>query len=97
MDPRTGDPFYGIDTTQSATECTGLMPASPQSPEEAANLSALMAIHCPPDATQEAPSASQSAHADADPSGAHNPPRRRRACHPATAQAPSRPPQGRNP
>ena len=42
--------FYDIADIQSATECTGLMPAMPPTEEGAENLSRLMAIHCPPGA-----------------------------------------------
>ena len=42
--------FYDIADIQSATECTGLMPAMPPTEEGAENLSQLMAIHCPPGA-----------------------------------------------
>ena len=40
--------FYDMPEVQSATECTGLMPAMPPTEEGAENLSQLMAIHCPP-------------------------------------------------
>lgn len=97
MDKHSDDPFYDIENTQSATECTGLMPAAPETADEAEHLSRLMAIHCPPSSMWEGPGAKQSAGEAADPSDAHSSQKRRRACRPATSPAPSRPPQGRNP
>ena len=75
MDQRRIDPLYSIENTQSATECTGLMPAMPQTGEEAAQLSELMAIHCPPDAKQARRAPAAPADAAAHPSDAPNPPR----------------------
>ena len=51
MDKHHRDTFFDNEVTQSATECTGLMPAAPQTDEEAHNLCELMAIHSPPSAT----------------------------------------------
>ena len=49
-DPVTTDEsFYSIETTASATECTGLMPAVPYTEDGRENLSELMAIHSPPE------------------------------------------------
>ena len=49
-DPATADEsFYSIETTASATECTGLMPAVPYTEDGRENLSELMAIHSPPE------------------------------------------------
>lgn len=76
MDKRKVDPFYSIENTQCTTECTGLMPAMPQSGEEAAQLSELMAIHCPPGAIQARQAAAAQGDAALHPSGAPNPPRK---------------------
>ena len=40
-------PFYDINTTISATECTGIAPADIRSPGEAEAVSALYDIHMP--------------------------------------------------
>lgn len=40
-----GDPFFNVQKVGSATECTGLMPALPQTEEEDKNSAALYAIH----------------------------------------------------
>ena len=54
-DPVTADEsFYSIETTASATECTGLMPAIPYTEDGRENLSELMAIHSPPEAATRA-------------------------------------------
>ena len=54
-DPVTTDEsFYSIDTTASATECTGLMPAVPYTEDGRENLSELMAIHSPPEVEMRA-------------------------------------------
>lgn len=45
----TDESFYSIETTASATECTGLMPAVPYTEDGRENLSELMAIHSPPE------------------------------------------------
>lgn len=66
------DDFPSVNT-QSATECTGLMPAMPDTAQQQAQLAGLMAIHCPPAATQAGQAAAQSAHAADGPSDAHNP------------------------
>ena len=39
--------FYSVETTASATECTGLMPAIPETEDGRENLSELMSIHEP--------------------------------------------------
>ena len=59
-DPVTEDEsFYSMETTASATECTGLMPAVPYTEDGRENLSELMAIHSPPEAaTREDPARS---------------------------------------
>lgn len=44
--------FYSVDTTASATECTGLMPAIPYTEDGRKHLSELMAIHGPPEVTE---------------------------------------------
>lgn len=55
-DPATTDEsFYSIETTASATECTGLMPATPDTEDGRENLSELMAIHAPATASSPAP------------------------------------------
>lgn len=46
--------FYSIETTASATECTGLMPAVPYTEDGRENLSELMAIHSPPEVARRA-------------------------------------------
>lgn len=46
--------FYSIDTTASATECTGLMPAVPYTEDGRRHLSELMAIHSPPETADRA-------------------------------------------
>ena len=50
----TDESFYSIDTTASATECTGLMPAVPYTEDGRENLSELMAIHSPPEVATRA-------------------------------------------
>ena len=45
----TDESFYSVETTASATECTGLMPAVPYTEDGRENLSELMAIHSPPE------------------------------------------------
>ena len=50
----TDESFYSIETTASATECTGLMPAIPYTEDGRENLSELMAIHSPPEDTKRA-------------------------------------------
>lgn len=42
---RTEDPFYNLEKVASATECTGLKLAPPQTPEEDRNQSELYATH----------------------------------------------------
>lgn len=74
---------------QSATECTGLMPAMPDTAQQQAQLACLMAIHCPPSATQAGQAASQSSHAAVGPSGEHNPPTNTPSSRPASKSAPS--------
>ena len=64
--------FYDISNTQSATECTGLMPAMPETAQQQAQLAGLMAIHCPPVAKQADQAHGQSAHEAAHPSDAHS-------------------------
>lgn len=39
------DPFYDVEQVASATECTGLLPAQIQSPEEGRDVSSLESIH----------------------------------------------------
>lgn len=51
---QTDESFYSIDTTASATECTGLMPAIPYTEDGRENLSELMAIHSPPEVAMRA-------------------------------------------
>lgn len=51
---QTDESFYSIDTTASATECTGLMPAVPYTEDGRENLSELMAIHSPPEVAKRA-------------------------------------------
>ena len=51
---RTDESFYSVETTASATECTGLMPAVPYTEDGRENLSELMAIHSPPEAAKRA-------------------------------------------
>ena len=58
------DAFYRIENISSATECTGLTPAAPQSLEEAESAAELMAIHSPPSATAPSPSNAPAAHRD---------------------------------
>ena len=50
----TDESFYSIETTASATECTGLMPAVPYTEDGRENLSELMAIHSPPEVATRA-------------------------------------------
>ena len=42
------DPLFDIQQAASMTECTGLLPAQPETPEERQNAAELGAIH-PPD------------------------------------------------
>ena len=51
---RTDESFYNVETTASATECTGLMPAVPYTEDGRENLSELMAIHSPPEVAKRA-------------------------------------------
>ena len=51
---RTDESFYDVETTASATECTGLMPAVPYTEDGRENLSELMAIHSPPEVARRA-------------------------------------------
>ena len=51
---QTDESFYSVETTASATECTGLMPAVPYTEDGRENLSELMAIHSPPEAATRA-------------------------------------------
>ena len=51
---RTDESFYSVETTASATECTGLMPAVPYTEDGRENLSELMAIHSPPEVAKRA-------------------------------------------
>ena len=88
--------FYDMPEVQSATECTGLMPAMPPTEEGAENLSQLMAIHCPPGAMPGGEEAKQWEREVAHPSDAHNRLRNTQPRRPSSAPAPSRPPQGRN-
>ena len=73
-DPATVDEsFYSIETTASATECTGLMPAVPYTEDGRENLSELMAIHSPPEAaTREDPARSPGMRESVRPDGARN-------------------------
>ena len=89
--------FYDMPEVQSATECTGLMPAMPPSEEGAENLSQLMAIHCPPGAMPGGGEAKQWEREVAHPSDAHSSPRRRRCARPATSGNRSQPRSGQNP
>lgn len=91
------DAFYRIESISSATECTGLTPAAPQSLEEAESAAELMAIHSPPSAMVPSPSNAPAAHEDAHPSDAHSSPRRRRCARPATSGNRSQPRSGQNP
>ena len=50
----TDESFYSVETTASATECTGLMPAVPYTEDGRENLSELMAIHSPPEVAKRA-------------------------------------------
>lgn len=42
------DPVFDIQQAASMTECTGILPAQPETPDERRNIAALAAIH-PPD------------------------------------------------
>ena len=65
--------FYSIETTASATECTGLMPAVPYTEDGRENLSELMAIHSPPEAARRAdPAASPGMRESVRPDDARN-------------------------
>ena len=50
----TDESFYSMETTASATECTGLMPAVPYTEDGREYLSELMAIHSPPEVAKRA-------------------------------------------
>ena len=91
------DRIHDVETVQSATECTGLYAAAPDEPDDALNLSRLMAIHCPPDAMEEAAARPQSADEAAGPFDAPSPRRSTPGGHPARQCPPSRPQPGRNP
>ena len=73
-DPVTEDEsFYSVETTASATECTGLMPAVPYTEDGRENLSELMAIHSPPEtATRADPADSPGMRESARRDGARN-------------------------
>lgn len=90
MNDKEKDTFYDISNTQSATECTGLMPAMPDTAQQQAQLASLMAIHCPPSAKPERQVNARSGNAAAHPSDAHNPPTNTPNAHPASKSAPFR-------
>ena len=70
---RTDESFYSVETTASATECTGLMPAVPYTEDGRENLSELMAIHSPPEvARREDPAASPGMRESVHHDGARN-------------------------
>ena len=96
MQKKPDQSFYDMPEVQSATECTGLMPAMPPSEEGAENLSQLMAIHCPPGAMPGGEEAKQWEREVAHPSDAHNRLRNTQSRRSSSAPAPSRPPQGRS-
>lgn len=50
----TDESFYSVQSTASATECTGLMPAVPYTEDGRDHLSELMAIHSPPEVDKRA-------------------------------------------
>lgn len=69
----TDESFYSIETTASATECTGLMPAVPYTEDGRENLSELMAIHSPPEtATRADPARSPGMRESVHPDDARN-------------------------
>lgn len=88
--------FYSIENVQSATECTGVMPAMPETMEGQENLSEMMAIHCPPGAMAEGSSDRQWERAVADPSDVHSSLTKKAVTHRAMSPAPSHPPQAHN-
>jgi hypothetical protein len=45
MKPPAGDPLYGIQQAASMTECTGILPAQAENPEEQRSIAELGAIH----------------------------------------------------
>ena len=70
---QTDESFYSVETTASATECTGLMPAVPYTEDGRENLSELMAIHSPPEVAKRAdPAASPGMRESARRDGAQN-------------------------
>ena len=69
---------------QSATECTGLMPAMPDTAQQQAQLASLMAIHCPPSATPEDQAGRQSAGEAVHPCGGRSQPTNQSTPRPST-------------
>lgn len=61
--------FYSVETTASATECTGLMPAIPETEDGRENLSELMSIHEP---KVSGPAPASAARGNARPDGGRN-------------------------
>lgn len=96
MDKRKHDPLYDVENLASATECTGLMPAMPPSADGAEELTAMMAIHCPP-GMGAGGEAHQWTHAVEHPSDEHNPRRNAPNTRPAMRYTQNHPQQGRNP
>ena len=43
------DPLFDIQQAASMTECTGILPAQPETPDEKRNIAGLGAIHPPED------------------------------------------------
>ncbi len=41
------DPLFNIQQTASMTECTGILPAQPETPDERRNIAELGAVHPP--------------------------------------------------
>ncbi len=48
-DAPANDPLFDIRQTASMTECTGILPAQPETPDEKRNIAGLGAIHPPED------------------------------------------------
>ncbi len=52
FDPKE-DPYYNLNSTSSATECTGIAPAGLQNEEESENIAQLYSIHSAKNIRQE--------------------------------------------
>ena len=94
MNNKQNTSIHATENVQSATECTGLMPAMPQEDIDAEHLSELYAIHFPTLSTQAAANTKPGERAVAHPSDEHNRQMRKEAYRLSSGSAPSHPAQG---